>query len=696
MIAKLAFPLAGLAALLLGTAGLRAQPLVQTISPFTVERNGEETRYINPFSGGLVQPRIGLRDADGDGLPDLFTLNTDNRLRYYHNEGGLRFRRVFPSGYDAAPVRSWFRLEDIDADGDLDLFTAGEHSELLLYNNGGSSRDPLFPPAPDTLRRADTTTIIFTQQETVPSLVDIDADGDLDLFAGDPIGTITFYRNRGSAQSPEFVLETRRYMEILVISAGKISRKHTGPSILRHGASVLDFADIDGDGDLDMLFGDFFTDKLLLFHNDGSPQAAAFSMNRLDTAFIPAGDVVESAGFNQPVTGDIDGDGDLDVLVSSLYLDAFDQPVILYRNIATMAAPVMRRQNLDLTSEIDLGTYAAPTEIADASRSGVLVGASDGSVTYFTVSAQGRATTWRQAGVFRTDIPSLFNAVPTAGDLNADGSAEVVIGDADGHIRLFNFSGSNRLLSAGWTLDTFKVNSYATPTLVDIDRDGDLDLFVGAGNGRFYFFRNSGTPGAPLFERSTPPPPFDTFDVGLNSSIRFGDIDGDGDLDAIVGGWPSPDRQQGVVRIYLNSDGAYATSPLYPDIPTDPNPVPMAMRLDEGEFLFIGDRAGGMLAYVDTRLQSAVPIENGGIASSAVTVRPTLLRDGEREITILWNLSYGGASLLLSDPLGKQIMGTELDKRAGSMRLTIPELANGLYFLTVDGAPASKILVTHQ
>lgn len=694
MIAKL--PILGLAALLLGSAALPAQPLVQTIAPFTVERSGEGTPYLNPFSGGLVQPRIGLRDADGDGLPDLFTLNTDNRLRYYRNEGGLRFRRVFPSAYDAAPVRSWFRLEDIDADGALDLFTAGEHSELLLYRNGGSSDAPLFPPTPDTLRRADTSAIIFTQQETVPSLVDIDADGDLDLFAGDPIGTITFYRNRGSAQNPEFVLETRRYMGILVISAGKISQKHTRPSILRHGASVLDFADLDGDGDLDMLFGDFFTDKLLLFHNDGSAQTAAFSMNRLDTAFIPAGDVVQSAGFNQPVAGDIDGDGDLDVLVSSLYLDAFDQPVILYQNIATTAAPVMRRQNLDLTSELDLGTYAAPTEIADAARSGVLVGASDGSVTYFSVSAQGRATRWRQQGIFRTDIQSLFNAVPTAGDLNGDGNAEVIIGDADGRIRLFNFSSGNRLVSSGWTLDTFKVNSYATPTLIDIDRDGDLDLFVGAGNGRFYFFRNTGTPGAPVFERSTPPPPFDTFDIGLNSSIRFGDIDGDGDLDAIVGGWPSPDRQQGLVRIYLNTDGAYAASPLYPDIPTDPNPIPLAMRLDEGEFLFIGDRAGGMLAYVDTRLQSAVPRGIVEAAAAAVTVRPTVLRDGQRELVIRWNLSYGGASLLLSDPLGKQIMRTELDERAGSMRLTIPELANGLYFLTVDGAPASKILVTHQ
>jgi hypothetical protein len=676
-------------------AALRAQPLVQTIAPFAVERNGDGERYINPFSGGLVQPRINLRDADGDGLPDLFTLNTDNRLRYYHNEGGLRFRRVFPTPYDSAAVRSWFRLEDIDADGDLDLFTSGEHSELLLYRNGASSAAPSFPAIPDTLRRADTSAIIFTQQETVPSLVDIDADGDLDLFAGDPVGTITFFRNRGSAQSPQFVLESRKYMDILVLSPAT-TRKKDEPAIQRHGASVLDFADIDGDGDLDMLFGDFFTRKLLLFHNDGSRQQAAFSMNRIDTAFEPTGDVVESAGFNQPVAGDIDGDGDLDVLVSSLYLDAFDQPVILYENVAGTGAPVMRRRATDVTSEIDIGTYAAPTEIHDGSHDGVLAGTSDGSVIYFAVSAADRATTWRQTSTLRTNVPGLFNPVPTAGDLDGDGSAEVVIGDADGRVHLFRFRGTTRLDSVPWQLDTVKVNAYATPTLIDFDGDGDLDLFIGAGNGRFIYFRNVGSAASPRFERAAPPPPFDTIDLGLNSILRFGDIDGDGDLDAIAGCWPSPDRQRGIVRIYLNHGGAFATSPLYPDISTDPDPIPMAMRLDEGEFLFVGDRAGGMLAFVDTRLASGVPAESPdrSVESGSLEAFPTLLGPTGGSVTVRWNLSSPPSSLVLSDRLGRVMMRTRLTARAGSMSVMMPEMTPGLYFLAIEGAPARKIIVT--
>src|SRR5687767_6120691 len=76
-------------------APLAAQPFTRQISPFRVERaGGAELR--NPFSGGLSQPRVTLRDEDRDGLPDLFVLNPDNELRLYRNQGDLRFKRIFP------------------------------------------------------------------------------------------------------------------------------------------------------------------------------------------------------------------------------------------------------------------------------------------------------------------------------------------------------------------------------------------------------------------------------------------------------------------------------------------------------------------------------------------------------------------------------------------------------------------------
>jgi len=168
-----------LALLLLVAAGDAAAQYVREIAPFRVE-SAQGSPYLNPFSGGLYQPRIDLADADGDGLPDLFALNPDGRLRLYHNEGNFRFRRVFPSAYDSVSVTGWFRVIDLNGDGRLDLLTSGPTSEVLVMYNQGTTQQPRFAPAVqlhDALGD-----LIRPQQATVPAFADIDSDGDADLF----------------------------------------------------------------------------------------------------------------------------------------------------------------------------------------------------------------------------------------------------------------------------------------------------------------------------------------------------------------------------------------------------------------------------------------------------------------------------------------------------------------------------------
>lgn len=673
------------ALILLSTAGaLFAQPYTMRIAPFRVERTTGEA-FRNPFSGGLFQPRIGIRDADHDGFPDLFTLNPDNQLRYYRNLGGLAFQRISPSPYDALNLRKWFRFADLNGDGADEILTSATLSQVLVYWNHGTAASPSFASTPDTLRGADGTPIVI-QPETVPSLIDIDGNSTLDFFVGNPSdGTITFYRNTGTPTEPRFVYVTSLFMGISVISPGKIVKQgdESAPhAVAMHGASVLGFGDIDQDGDLDILYGDLFTRKLLFFRNTGSAAIPQFSMSTLDTAFRPNGSDVESEGFNQAEVGDLDADGDPDVFVSSLHPQASAQPIILYLNTAPGMNPAMIRQPGDPTSEIDLGTYSAPAAIEDADHHGILIGSIDGTVTYFESTLDAGRTVWKERS--QTLLPGIFQVAPATADLDADGQAEIVIGDAEGYLRLYHYQGST-LVQKTWQLDTFKLGQYSSPTLVDLDRDGDYDLFIGGGNGRFVYFENIGTSTTPIFERKTPPQPFDTLDVDNDSAPRFFDLDGDGRPDAIVGGRTSSGVGASVdtVRFYLNRNGQFLPSPDYPPLLAVRSPVPLPLTIPEGTFLFLGNQAGGIAAF---QIQRPASVESEAADTRwSIQVGTTIAAGSGEALPISWNFPTAGSMFLLCDAIGREVMRISLMESRGSRAITLPPLSTGIYFYRIIG-----------
>jgi hypothetical protein len=86
--------------------------------------------------------------------------------------------------------------------------------------------------------------------------------------------------------------------------------------------------------------------------------------------------------------------------------------------------------------------------------------------------------------------------------------------------------------------------SYATPTLGDLDGDGDVDLLVGESSGALNFYRNDGTRSVPRFVLVADD--FQGIDAGRRSAPALGDLDGDGDVDLAVG------TEQGAARVYRN------------------------------------------------------------------------------------------------------------------------------------------------
>jgi hypothetical protein len=127
---------------------------------------------------------------------------------------------------------------------------------------------------------------------------------------------------------------------------------------------------------------------------------------------------------------------------------------------------------------------------------------------------------------------------PTFADIDGDGDQDAFVGGFDGFVRFYENVGSATLPSFAFVPGQpgFQgVGGHSIPAFVDIDGDGDLDGLVGSISGDIMFFENVGTSTAPAFPAVPVPNPFGLVDVGMLSGPAFADLDADGDLDGLVG-----------------------------------------------------------------------------------------------------------------------------------------------------------------
>ena len=131
---------------------------------------------------------------------------------------------------------------------------------------------------------------------------------------------------------------------------------------------------------------------------------------------------------------------------------------------------------------------------------------------------------------------------PTLTDLDGDGDPDLVVGAYDGSLYYFENSGTptnpdfTERTGTDNPLEGISVWFYSAPTFTDLDGDGDLDLIVGTGDDDITYFENTGTVTAPGFtQRTGAANPFDTLTKSQWSTLTLADLDGDDDLDLAVG-----------------------------------------------------------------------------------------------------------------------------------------------------------------
>jgi hypothetical protein len=246
-------------------------------------------------------------------------------------------------------------------------------------------------------------------------------------------------------------------------------------------------ADMDGDGDFDLFVGAssyYYANGVHYYRNDGTATAPSFASPTLN----PFG-ITTSGDYLGPALGDLDGDGDIDLIMSST--DWYTSTFQYYRNDGTASAPSFAAaQTNPFGLSMASYTYAwlGNVELVDLDDDGdldLLYGDYNADIRYFENTGSATAPAFTDRGfnpmglVARSDL-----AAPAGADLDDDADQDLMIGDGWSHFYYQENTGTATAPTFGTPrLDPFgltpTVSYYVFPAFVDIDGDGDEDLYVG-------------------------------------------------------------------------------------------------------------------------------------------------------------------------------------------------------------------------
>lgn len=256
-------------------------------------------------SFGTGDSHLSTGDIDGDGKKDVAIVNqTSGRINIFRNTsvaGTISFASRLDYAIGGNPTEVY--LEDLDNDGKLDVIsTTGPNGQVVVYRNLSSGSGILL---------SSQQTFSITGYVSAIGVADLDNDGKKDIVVADYSTSPSYTVLRNISSSGNIMFSTG--------SAVSIPAAYTRPT-------TLTLSDLDTDGKADLIIFNEGTSAAVLA-NTTTGNTISFS-----STVIPL--YIVTSSTHKGDVADVDGDGLLDVAVSSYY----GNKTSLFRNTSTPGA----------------------------------------------------------------------------------------------------------------------------------------------------------------------------------------------------------------------------------------------------------------------------------------------------------------------------------------------------------------------